>query len=249
MNLEYSIDAAHVLKSVLSLLQPYDALNARKIRVGRPFDGGYVMADAFEGVEAAYSFGINDDVSWDLDMALRDVDIFQYDHTIDNLPIENSRFHWEQLGIAAFSSDNMRSIGDLIKANGHQDSNNLILKCDIECAEWETLRHTPKSILSKFSQIVLELHDIRRLGNPEDDGARQAIVNLTNSHRVIHVHGNNYGGVGIVGGICLPNVIELTLLRKDMDQFVASQSIFPTPLDMPCNRSHADLYLGNFTFK
>jgi len=249
MNLEYSIDATHVIKSALSLLRPYDVLNAPKIRVGRPFDGGYIMIDSFDGVEAAYSLGINDDVSWDLDMSLRDIDIFQYDHTIESLPAENPRFHWEKLGIAASSSEVMRSISDLIKTNGHQDSSNLVLKCDIECAEWDVLRHIPNAVLSKFSQIVLELHDIRRLGNPGDDNARQAVVNLTNSHHVVHVHGNNFGGVGVIGGICLPNVIELTLLRKDMGQFTASQSTFPTPMDMPCNSSHADLYLGNFTFK
>lgn len=249
MDLEYSTDAAHTLKSTLRLLRPYDVLNARKIRVGRAFDGGYVMIDAFDHVEAAYSFGINDDVSWDLDMASRDLDIFQYDHTIDNLPIENSRFHWEKLGISALSFDNMRSVSELIEVNGHQHANNLVLKCDIECAEWDVLRYATTSVLSKFSQIVLELHDIRRLGNPEDDGARQAVVNLTNSHHVVHVHGNNYGGVVLVGGISLPNVIELTLLRKDLGEFAHSKSSYPTPMDMPCNRNHADFYLGNFIFE
>lgn len=248
MNLEYSIDAAHAMKSALSLLRPYDVVGARKIRVGRAFDGGYVMIDAFDGVEAAYSLGINDDVSWDLDIALRDIDIFQYDHTIESLPINNSRFHWEKLGIAAFSSASMRSISDIISANNHDKSKNLILKCDIECAEWEALRHTSKGIISKFSQIVIELHDVSRLGDPEDQTVRQALVNLTNCHRVVHVHANNYGGVRTVGGITVPNVLEVTLLRQDMGEFVPSRSLFPTSMDMPCNRNHADLYLGNFVF-
>lgn len=248
MNLEYSLDAAHVVRSALSLLRPYDVVDARKVRVGRPFDGGYAMIEAFDGVEAAYSLGINDDVSWDIEIANRNIDVFQYDHTIENLPTQHPRFHWEKAGIAAFSSENMRSIADIIKINGHEDAGNMILKCDIECAEWEALRHTPSDILSKFSQIVIELHDIHRLGNPEDLGVRQALANLTSSHHVVHVHANNYGGVSMVGGIALPNVIEVTLLRKDMGHFVPSQLMFPTSMDMPCNCSAADIFLGSFTF-
>lgn len=249
MSLEYSIEAAHVAKSALSMLRPYDVLDARKVRVGRPFDGGYIMIDAFDNVEAAYSLGINDDVSWDRDMALREIDIFQYDHTIDELPEQNPRFHWKKLGIAASSFENMRSITDLIKTNGHTGSTDLILKCDIECAEWEVLRDLPQNILSKFSQIVLELHEICRLGDPWNETARLAVTNLTHSHNVVHIHGNNYGGVGLVGGISLPHVVELTLLRKDMGTFVPSEQVFPTPMDMPCNREWADLYLGNFNFR
>lgn len=248
MSLEYSIDAAHVAKNGLAMLRPYDVLDLPKTRVGRAFDGGYVMIDAFDGVEAAYSLGINDDVSWDLDMALRGIDIFQYDHTIDGLPVENPHFHWQKLGIAPSSSGEMRSINDLVEANKHSGSSNLILKCDIECHEWDVLRDLPNEILSKFSQIVLELHDVCRLGKQDDDGARRAIANLTASHNVVHVHGNNFAGFGVVGGICLPNVIELTLLRKDMGEFVPSKLIFPTAMDMPCHSRAADLYLGNFTF-
>ncbi len=248
MDLEYSIDAAHVTRSALSLLRPYDVVGQQKIRLGRHFDGGYVMINAFDDVEVAYSLGINDDVSWDLDMALRGIDIYQYDHTIEALPVENPHFHWQKLGIAASSSDNMRSIGDLIKANKHEDARDMILKCDIEGHEWDVLRDLPNSILSQFSQIVLELHDIRRMGDMREDGVRRALVNLTASHNVVHVHGNNFARFGVVGGICLPNVIELTLLRKDMGEFVPSKEIFPTPMDMPCHSREADLYLGTFTF-
>lgn len=248
MDLEYSIEAAHVTRSALSMLRPYDVVGQRKIRLGRHFDGGYVMIDAFDDVEAAYSLGINDDVSWDLDMALRGIDIYQYDHTIEALPAENPHFHWKKLGIAPESSSNMRSIVDLIKENKHENARNMILKCDIECHEWDVLRDLPNSILSQFSQIVLELHDIPRVGDMRDDGARRALINLTASHNVVHVHANNFARFGVVGGISVPNVIELTLLRKDMGEFLPSTTVFPTPMDMPCHSREADLFIGTFTF-
>lgn len=73
-------------RAFLRPLRPYDLVDTPRIRLGRNFDGGYVMADCFDDVEAAYSLGINDDVSWDFDIAMRGIDVYQYDHTIDALP-------------------------------------------------------------------------------------------------------------------------------------------------------------------
>jgi hypothetical protein len=248
MDIATSIAATHAARGLLGLLRPHDVVGARKTRIGRAFDGGYVMIDAFDEVEAVYSLGINDDVSWDAEMAARGLDIHQYDHTIDGLPEENARFHWNRIGIAERSGDGMTSLADALAANGHAQARNLLLKCDIECAEWTMLRHTPQETLSCFSQIVLELHDLCRLGDGDDADVRQAVAALTASHHVVHVHANNYGGVQVVGGFMLPNVVELTLLRKDMGEFRPSTTTFPTPLDMPCAREWADIYLGNFAF-
>ena len=49
------------------------------VRFGKPNDGGYVMVDNFKTSGVAYSFGINNDVSWDSDMATRGYEIFMYD--------------------------------------------------------------------------------------------------------------------------------------------------------------------------
>lgn len=248
MSLDYSIDASHVMKSNFSLLRPFDLVDSRKIRIGRPFDGGYVMVDDFDEIDAAYSFGINDDVSWDIEIANMDINVFQYDHTIDQLPENHPRFFWKKCGISPHTSDGMMNIEDILRDTGNMKSESLILKCDIECAEWETLKKTPRNVLSKFKQIVLELHDIGRLGDPNNVSARQAILNLTKSHNVVHVHANNYGGMNVVGGISIPNVVELTLLRKDLGNFIASQQTFPTLMDMPCDRNRADIFIGNFVF-
>ncbi len=249
MDTEYSIYSAHMARNALRLLRPHHAIEAQKIRIGRPFDGGYVMIDAFDQVEAAYSFGINDDVSWDFDIAQRGIDIFQYDHTIEHLPFEHPRFHWSKTGIDRTSSGNMRSLPDVIKAHGHENATNLLLKCDIELAEWDAFHDVPKIIMEKFSQIVIEIHDLPRVGSLEHGlNARQVLMNLTNNHRLVHIHANNYGGFRMVGGIMLPNVVELTLIRKDMFDLSVSNEIFPTNLDMPCNRDWADIHLGNFAF-
>lgn len=125
----------------------------------------------------------------------------------------------------------------------------MILKCDIEGHEWLSLVFTPNRILRQFSQIVLEVHTLGNL-KYEDFAhtARQFALNLTASHRVINVHGNNYSGFDVVGGIALPTTLELTFVRKDMGDFVISSRSFPSDEDMPCDPFSADLHLGSFVY-
>ena len=241
--------AAQLAKAFLRPLRPYDLVGASRIRLGRNFDGGYVMLDRFEGVQAAYSLGINDDVSWDFDVATRGIDVYQYDHTIDQLPFEHSRFHWMKLGISHESTHDLRTLESLVEENGHGSSTNMILKCDIEGAEWLSFCFTPNSVLAKFSQIVMEIHDLQKLADERfAHTARQVALNLTASHRVVNVHGNNYSDFVVVGGIPIPQTLELTLARKDLGGFVPSTRTFPAEEDMPCCDVRPDMHLGNFVY-
>ena len=237
--------------AALRLLRPHLLEGATKIRVGRPFDGGYVMLDRFDGLEAAYSLGINDDVSWDLEIADRGIPVFQYDHTIPELPERHPLFRWEPKQIAG-TVDPARNIEDLVtlvRRNGHENCRNLLLKCDIEGAEWSLMQQTPLDVLAQFRQIVMEVHDMVYLADGHHaENVLWAFRNLTSSHHVVHVHANNFSPFSIVGGTPFPTTLELTLIRKDEGRFSASSETFPTPLDMPCNPALADLQLGTFQY-
>ena len=54
--------------SIPRMLLPHRLDGLAKDRLSRLFDAGYVMLDRFVDV-AAYTLGINDDVSWDRDIA------------------------------------------------------------------------------------------------------------------------------------------------------------------------------------
>ena len=230
-------------------MRPHDLVGVPLTRLGRNFDGGYVMADLFDGVEAAYSLGINDDVSWDFDIAQRGIDGVQYDHTIEKLPFEHRHFHWSRTGISHEPGEDLDTLEALVERNGHADARDMILKCDIEGHEWLSLCFTPNRVLAQFSQIVVEIHSLGYLYDQLwTHTARQAMLNLTAAHHVVNVHANNYAGVSIVGGIPVPDVMELTLVRKDMGTFTPSTRSFPGELDMPCDPLKADIHLGSFTF-
>ena len=71
-------------------------------------------------------------------MAQRGYEIFMYDMTIDGLPQENEHFHFFKEGIAGteIKERNLNTLSNFIKRNGHEDKTNMILKMDVEGAEW-----------------------------------------------------------------------------------------------------------------
>jgi hypothetical protein len=241
--------AADVLQ-ILRMLRPHDIAEFEKVRFGRPNDGGYVMIDDLQRIDAAYSIGINDDVSWDADMVDRGVEIFQYDHTIDSAPPLAGAV-WRRIGIGDVTdpSANLRSLPDMVAENGHDASRDLVLKCDVEGAELWVFSKLPDGFLSRFRQIVIEMHCFEALNRHDfREQIRGAITRLTEFYHVVHVHANNSAPLSVIGGVPIPNVFELTLLRKDAGTFTPSTASFPTAMDQPCNRDWADYYLGRFTF-
>jgi hypothetical protein len=244
-----SRDVQDRVLGILKRLEPMRAADFKKIRIGKECDGGYVMLDDFSDITAAYSIGICDEVSWDLDMADRGIEVFQYDHTIEGLPIQNSRFHWVKKGLGASVTSEFETLPRLIEMNGHRNQDKLLLKCDIEGCEWNVFASLAPASLIQFKQIVLEIHNLECLVDPNFATlADRAVEVLTSHHRVVHVHANNHRPYSIIGGVPLPSVLELTLARNLDIRLIKSDEAFPSPLDSACYQGRADFWLGAFRF-
>jgi len=226
----------------LELLSPYAAVGMSKLRVGNPTgDGGYVMVDSFHGVSAALSIGIGNDVSWDFDVASRGIEIFQYDHTLSSPPSSHPKFHFQAIGVARNTSEDGRFRSLTTMVSEIPEAGDLILKMDVEGAEWSALSSNLKNILERFSQMVIEVHwpfsgtsraKLRRL---------RTLRKLNKTHRVVHLHANNYGDVASLEGVNIPNVIEITYLRKRGHHFVPAKEHFPTILDIANEPSKSEI--------
>ncbi len=84
-----------------------------------------------------------------------------YDHTIDKLPKYHSRFHFFKEGVTGDPDEaGLETLSNLLRRNGHQASQNLLLKMDIEGYEWAVFEETPSAVIGQFSQIVIELHGL-----------------------------------------------------------------------------------------
>ena len=81
-----------------------------------------------------------------------------YDHTINKLPYENPRFHWKKIGICGKNKNhrNLKDLETIIKENGHNNQNNMILKIDVTYGEWDSLIDVDEKILNQFRFILIE---------------------------------------------------------------------------------------------
>lgn len=229
-------------KQVADLFVIKSAENVELHRVGRDNDGGYIMANCFSEGSIAYSFGIGNDVSWDIEMAKRGFDVYMYDHTIDTLPSENEKFHFRKYGVGGKTSGSILSLEDIIKCNGHEKRRDLVLKMDIEGYEYDVINETDPEILKQFSQVVVEWHDLL---DPADNRIIPAIKKMNSLFQCIHIHGQDVARVRIDDRI-LPSFIEVTYLRREDHSFVDAHHTLPLPIDMPTYAGRPEIHLGNY---
>jgi len=203
-----------------------------KRRIGRPHDGGYVIADLPGSYDVLLSGGISDDISFEnhfLDL-YPGVPCFAFDGTITQLPQEahsDIQFIKKNLG-----SENSDSVSNL----SHYEYSDMFVKIDIEGHEYNVI---PQMDLSRVKQLVLEVHTPADIhlhptyykGLSVTNGDMFSMLNKINqTHTLVHFHANNGPGTHTLDGVFVPNVFELTYIRGLTKK--RNTESFPTLLDM-----------------
>ena len=76
-----------------------EVLGYNKIRIGNKTDGGYILLNDLKNIKISYCFWKDQEISFEKELADKNIDIFMYDHTINKLPFEISKFHWKKIGL------------------------------------------------------------------------------------------------------------------------------------------------------
>jgi hypothetical protein len=238
------------IENVLRLLRPHAAKGFSKARFGSSHDGGYVLLDDFQGIDTAFSLGVEQNASWDVDIAERGLTVYQFDHTVDAPITDHARLVFARKRISPESGSESESLTSLIRQHDtHNAKPNILLKIDIESDEWAVFNRTPPEILSRFSQIVGEFHYFEGIS---DIRCRRlftrVLTKLTNIFAVVHVHANNCAASSNVANVIFPNVLEITFANRSIYSFSETDELFPGPLDAPNDPSRPDMHLGSFRF-
>jgi hypothetical protein len=153
-----------VREALFEELRTVTLSNCMLKRYGGANDGGYLMCENLtDGVKSAYSYGIDQDDNWGCDVSQQlGVAIHQYDCFTSHRPVcEGGRFvfHDECVGPRAATNDGQPfdTILSQIARNG-DTGKSLLLKIDIEGAEWDSLMATPDAVLERIVQMPMELH-------------------------------------------------------------------------------------------
>ena len=126
----------------------------------------------------------------------------------------------------------------------------MILKIDVEGAEWDVLDAATSDELARFSQIVGEFHEFSNVKDPAwRDKVQRVLVKLRSMFDVVHVHGNNWGKLNVIANVAVPEAIELTFANRSIYECGETNEIFPTALDQPNFNARPDIFLGNMRFR
>ena len=187
----FRTDGAGPRRTLFDLIQPVALANCRLERFGEANDGGYLAcANLLDGVGAAYSYGISGYDGWGCDMSTKlRVPVHQYDCFNTTEPVctsGNTVFHAECVADVA-KTENGRpfaTVEDQIARNGDAGKH-LVVKMDVEGAEWDSLLHAPDATLDAIDQLVVEFHYVH------EDRFVKVLRRLRQFFHVAHLHYNN----------------------------------------------------------
>jgi hypothetical protein len=205
-----------------------------------------VLLDDFDGVGFALSFGVGQEITWDLDIAGRGIAVHQFDHTVEQPPGTHPLLHFHRRRIAPDAAEDAESLRSAQVLGG---GGSCIVKMDIEGDEWRVLEAAGDADFADMSQLVVEFHDFDRVD--DDDWHARAARVLAVLHRhfaVVHVHANNHGALRIAGNTAFPEILEVTFASRTRYRFTETADVFPTPLDAPNREDLPDIVLGSFRF-
>ena len=179
-------------EAILAELQPVVLKNCTFERFGSANDGGYLMCqNLIEPLDAAYSYGVGTNDDWGCDVSRRyHVPVYEYDCFDPARPTCNGGtfvFHNECVGgrTGYQASRFFDTLENQITKNG-DIGRRLIIKMDIEGAEWDSLLAAPDELLSSIPQIAMEMHGY------EDPKIVAVLRKLKRNFYLVNLHFNNW---------------------------------------------------------
>jgi len=182
---------------ILDAIRPVALQNCTLARVGSANDGGYLMClNLIENPGAAYSYGVGPNDEWGCSISTRfRIPVHQYDCYDPARPACATGefvFHDECVAgrretVDAYAFD---TLANQIARNG-DTGKRLIVKIDVEGAEWDALLATPDDVLARIDQLPMELHLPRGAFGADRAKFLLVIEKLKRNFHVVNLHFNN----------------------------------------------------------
>jgi hypothetical protein len=214
-----------------------------KFRVGKPYDGGYVIAKLPGNYDLFISGGISNDISFEehLLSLYPDLTCYAFDGTLESFPqTTNNNLHFVKKNLSNTNTETLTNMHEYM-----EKYHDIFMKIDIEGHEFRVMPTLfENNYIQKIKQLVIEIHspgDIQLY--PDYFKGLQDITNehmfgllnkINKTHTLIHFHANNGCRMQTINGINLPHVFELTYSRNDFLTAEKKRNTDPLPtvLDM-----------------
>ena len=199
------------LLEIMNLIKVNKHESYELVRLGSVYDGGYLVIDDFSMRDVLVSLGIGDNAEFECKISNKIERVIAFDHTIDAMPEITNNIKFNKLGVKAKEEDNFVTLSSII--GNIPTKNDLLLKIDIEGWEWEVLNSISETEICRFRQIIGEFHGFNNAINLEK--INQVLSKILRNFIIVNSHANNWGQYEIIKRLPVPDVIEITFIRKD----------------------------------
>lgn len=222
------------------LLKVYESKKNTKIRVGKDFDGGYIIYDNIP-TGILLSCGISNDDSFEHAFTKKyDCKCIAFDGSIPKLPHPSPDITFIKKFVGDKNTRTYTNLHDLISKH-----TNIILKMDIEGGEYPFLQSISRKQLNKINMIMIEFHSSRGQWGIFDEYKIDCFKKLNKTHTLCHIHANNSIKPKEYNGVKVPQVFEcLYMKKKFVRDAKPNTERMPSKLDMRNVKSNREISLN-----
>jgi len=232
--------SADLLHNPLDFFRPKPS-PARLIRIGGVRDGAYMVPKDFAGVTACFSPGVANRKSFEDELAnTMGIRSHMLDFSSDlesfGTPLVEGLQFFDKKWLAPV--DGLDSLAlDTWVDQREPKSSDLILQMDIEGAEYAILAAASSSLLRRFRIVIVEFHDFRKrlMDAGTDEEFDSVVTKLNRDFVVVHARANNCVDMEPLppNDTLIPDVVEVTMLRRDRFETLGGGRLFPVNLPHP----------------
>lgn len=258
----------------LKVFHPYKADGLK--RIGNINDGGYVVHfPSLQYAECLVNYGVGYDVAFEKEFnKITNKPVYAFDPTmkkpafiwekikrgeyknalkqfislllwlLQERNLKKHNIHFVEEGLSADNTESFKSFGYHLSKYNLIDKK-IFLKIDIEGAEFEVLgENSFYNNLNNVIQIAIEFHQ----AGENLEKITEIINKLSNSHSLIHIHGNNCGLTFPYNGKQIPEVFEATFLHNSFlpDKTLSALDYPVEGLDFPSSDKEEEIQLDFF---
>lgn len=233
------------VKEVLNLLRPVRT-EYPLVRLGQAADGGYLVPDDFEGVEALFSPGVAMVAVFESEFLDKcpTAQCFQIDASVSESPLDDPRVTFDPKYLKQHEDRDVDITLTSWVNKYAPSSRDLILQIDIEGSEWEVLAGVSVETLAKFRMIVIEFHGMHKVFDKlANFQILQTLSKLDKLFYVVHAHANNFEQPVVNYDLAVPPVWEVTYLRRDRVEKLLGEVTLPNEFDRANNPATQEIRL------
>jgi hypothetical protein len=232
INIDHTVEKK-LIKDLIEKLWPLET-GLDLIRIGPKGDGGYLLPEDLEGIEACFSPGVDIISEFELECYKRGMQIYLADKSVDNprLNIPKEEYSFLKKFIGVVNNDDFITMDTWVDSSKIKPNSDLLLQMDIEGHEYTSIISMSDKLLKRFRIVVIEFHDLHKLWNESFYKlASSSFEKILQTHLCVHIHPNNIAGIYKQNGISIPRVAEFTFIRKDRVSEIDYVKTFPHKLD------------------